>query len=108
MRSASATSRAIVTFALLTALAGCWGPGPKAAPGLDKGQVLDPDRTGPDTIARTFECQARDAEGNCLANKCTAGPGGATHDCGSFAKACIDADLHWKGSKSGGVCTVPL
>ncbi len=108
MHSASATSRAIVAFALLTALAGCWGPSPKASPSLDKGQVLDPDRNGPDTISRTFECQARDSEGKCLANKCTAGPGGATFDCGSFAKACIDADLHWKGSKAGGVCTVPL
>ncbi len=108
MRTASATSRAIVAFALLTALTGCPGPGTKAVAGLDKGQVLDPDRKGPDTISRTFECQARDSEGKCLANKCTAGPGGETFDCGSFAKACIDADLHWKGSKSGGVCTVPL
>lgn len=108
MTSASATSRAIVALALLTALAGCPGPGPKALPNLDRGQVLDADQQGPDTIRRTMECQARDAEGKCLANKCTAGPGGATFDCGSYAKACIDADLHWKGTNAGGVCTVPL
>ncbi|MEO8274820.1 MAG: hypothetical protein ABI639_01285 [Thermoanaerobaculia bacterium] len=108
MRSASAGPRVIVVVALLTALAGCPGPGPKVAPGLDKAQLLDAHREGSDTLRRTMECLQKDSDGNCVANKCTASSAGEIYDCNSFAKACLDAGLHWNGSNAGGVCAVAL
>lgn len=102
------TSRVLVALALLTALAGCPGPGPKVAPGLTKVQLLDAYRQGEDTIRRTMECIQKDSEGNCVANKCTASPEGDVYNCNSFAKNCLDAGLHWTGSNSGGVCAVAL
>ena len=108
MHSAFASSRLIVALGLLTTLAGCPGPGLKVAAGLDKGQLLDAYREGPDTIRRTMECIQKDSEGNCVANKCTASPAGEVYNCNSYAKACLDAGLHWTGSNAGGVCAVAL
>ena len=101
-------ARALSALILLTPLTACPGPRPGPADPPSRGEVLDPEHESPGTIRRSFECLKRDADGNCLANKCTQGPGGATFDCGSFAKACIDADLHWSGTKEGGTCSVPL
>ena len=100
--------RPAAAAALLITLAACPGPVAPPARPLDKGQVLDPVREGSDTIRRSFQCLQRDSEGNCLANKCTQGPGGATFNCASFAKACIDAGLHWSGTQEGGTCSVIL
>ena len=107
MRSGPATSCAIVAFAL-TALAGC--PGPRHTPTrvADKGAVLNPDPKGPDTIRRTMECVNGSFDTQCFAVKCTASPGGPSDDCASYAKACIDADLHWSGTSQGGTCSEPL
>ena len=54
-----------------------------------------------------MECVKRDANGTCLENKCTSSPEGDHFDCESYAGACIDAGLHWKGTKQSGVCSVP-
>jgi len=108
MRETSAPARALLAFALLIALAGCPGTRPSSTHEFDKDDIFTPDPDGPDSMSRTFECLKRDADGKCLANKCTEGPGGATYDCGSFAKACVDADLHWSGTKQGGTCSVVL
>jgi len=55
------------------------------------------------SLRRTFQCLSRDAQGNCLANKCTRSPGvGETDDCASFAQACKNfPGLVWKGSREG-------
>lgn len=110
MHPAPATARVFAALAILTALAGCPGPGsgPQISPGLDKAQVLDPYRPGPDTLRRTMECIQKDSDGNCVANKCTASPEGEVYNCNSYAKNCLDAGLHWTGSNSGGVCAVAL
>lgn len=62
-------------------------------------------RTGSKEMpGRQFECTKKDANGECLANKCTQGPGGYTYDCESFAISCIKAGLHWSGTYEGGTC----
>jgi hypothetical protein len=66
-------------------------------------------RTGTKVMpGRQFECTHKDANGDCMANKCTQGPGGATYDCESFAIACIKAGLHWSGTYAGGTCSLVL
>ncbi len=108
MQSASATSRTIFALALLTAFAGCLGPGSKRVPVLDKSQLLDAYRQEPDTIRRTMECLQKDAEGNCVAVKCTASPAGEIFSCNSYAKACLDNGLHWTGTNNQGVCAAAV
>lgn len=107
MRTVTAPSCAFVGLALLATL-GCPGPGAGPAAVLDKGQLLDAYREGPDTIRRSFECLQKDSEGDCVANKCTASPAGSEYNCASFAGSCIDAGLHWNGTSQEGVCAVPL
>ena len=98
---------ALFALAIPPLLAACPGPRPGPTAVLDRGQVLDPHREGPDTLRRTMECVKRDANGTCLENKCTSSPEGDQFDCESYAGACIDAGLHWKGTKQSGVCSVP-
>jgi hypothetical protein len=102
MRSFPSTAGAALALAILALFVGCRGPRPTSA-----GDLLAAQSDTPETMSRTMECLKKDAEGNCLQNQCKEGPGGATFDCGSFGKACVDAGLHWKGTKQGGVCSVP-
>lgn len=108
MPSVPARTRTMVALALLTALAGCRDsrPSPNNVE-FDRDELLSADQDRPETMARTMECLKKDAEGNCLQNQCKESPEGEIADCGSFGKACVDAGLHWKGSKQGGVCSVP-
>jgi len=98
---------ALLALALPPLLAACPGPGPRPTAALDPAQVLDPQREGPDTLRRTMECTKKDANGACLENKCTSSPEGEIFDCEKFAGQCIDAGLHWKGTKQSGVCSIP-
>lgn len=93
---------------LLLTLAGCPGVSPPPSGEFDGADLFAEDPDGPDTIARTFECLQRDLDGNCVANQCKEGPGGETFDCRTFASACIDAGLHWDGTRQQGVCAVAL
>jgi hypothetical protein len=109
MSTAPATlSRVLAALALLIAIAGCPGPGSKTAPVLGKAQLLDAYRQEPDTIRRTMECLQKDAEGDCVAVKCTASPAGEIYNCNSYAKACLDAGLHWTGNNNQGVCAAAV
>src|SRR5262249_6017769 len=59
---------------------------------------------------RTLECTSKAADGSCNVKKCTQSTEGMSdygvpYDCGSYAKACIDAGQHWSGTKEGGNCT---
>ncbi|HET9338862.1 MAG TPA: hypothetical protein VFQ55_07680 [Casimicrobiaceae bacterium] len=74
--------------------------------GGSTGSVLEV-TTNP-SIARTFECLAKDANGNCLQNQCKQGPGGKEFDCAGFARDCVNAGEHWSGTKEGGKCTKVL
>lgn len=71
-----------------------------------KGDVFgDVATTTGGSSARQFECLSKNADGTCNVNQCTAGPGGFTHDCASYAAACVNAGEHWSGTKEGGKCT---
>lgn len=102
MRSVPATAGTALTLAILTVFAGCRDSRQTLASDL-----LEAKADTPETMSRTMECKKRDANGDCLQNECKEGPGGETSDCGSFGKDCVNAGLHWKGTKQGGVCSVP-
>ena len=90
----------LVFCCLFSLLQGCTQKGEKAK---EFGDVFATTTTG--SSARTFECLSKNADGSCNVNQCKAGPGGFTHDCASYAAACVNAGEHWSGTKEGGKCT---
>lgn len=53
-------------------------------------------------VGRVLTCEAKDAAGNCIKKSCKEDSRG---DCASYAKICIDADLHWNGTRHAGTCS---
>ena len=67
-------------------------------------QTTDPlgETKGTDTIARILTCEATDSEGKCTKKSCKEDDKG---DCASYAQICIEADLHWNGTRHAGTCS---
>lgn len=102
---------AALSIALGASLAGCSRQKPVLDFEFEKADLFLPDPDGPDVVARQFDCLQRDLEGNCIANRCRESPSSAPdvpYDCRTFAAACIDAGLHWTGTRQEGVCAVAL